>query len=208
MPIILPPDLTDRTKAVNVLLQAIAEAPISDLETTESVEVAGADALLSEITNTVLSEGWHFNREEEWPLSPDINGNIILPTNCLWVGRAYWRANGADIKVVERGRKLYNRQDRTYEFDSPVCVDMVLLLAWEEVPEYARRYITMRAAKQFQGRIQGSATVDKITEEELGVALKVMQAREDQAERLNQIQGNASQLGALYGSGVLRRRRS
>lgn len=207
MPVILPPDLTDQTKAVNILLQTIAEAPVNDIEATESVEVAGALAALMEEALTVQTEGWHFNREEDWPISPDTNSHILLPTNTLWIARAYWQAGGSEFKAVERGRRLYNRQDRTYEFDAPVCVDMVVNLDWTDLPEYARRYITLRAGRLFQGRIQGSQIVDRITEDELGAALRVIHAREDAAERLNQFSGNASHIGGIYGDGIRRRRR-
>lgn len=187
----LPADLTDRVKAVNVLLSSIAEAPIASLDGNESVEADGATRLLDEINIATQTKGWCWNREEALPLVPQSDGTISLPANCLYVGQAYWDSHAMHpAKLVERGRKLYNRTDHTYAFADPIYCDLILLLAWEDMPEYARRYITLAAAQQFQARYQGNALVDRVTEKEVVAAYSILLARDDEAERLNVVTGN------------------
>lgn len=190
MPLALPADLTTRLAAVNTLLSSIAEAPVSSL-TGESVEADAANGVLSEIDLATQAKGWSWNREETMPLSPDGDGIIFLPANCLYVGAAYWDPSGTlAAKVVERSRKLYNRTDRTYTFTAPVYCDLVLRLGWEDMPEYARRYIVTAAAQQYQARYQGNALVDRVTEKEVLSAYAILQARDDEAERGNVVTGN------------------
>lgn len=198
--IVIPPDLTSRTTAINVMLSAIGESPITDIESNQSVDGAIADGILREIHRATCAKGYCWNREELLPLTPDDEGSITLPVNALYIGRAYWdSSSGPPADVVERGRRLYNKTDHTYVFTSPVYVDLVLLLTWEELPEYARHYITLRAAQQFQGRGQGSSLVNRITEDEVAMALATMEARDDEAARLNQVTNNAGVIRRLWG---------
>lgn len=199
--VILPPDLTNRTTAVNVMLSAIGEAPITEIDDNQSVDAANADGILRELTRAVQSKGWAWNREEKLVLTPDEDEIIALPTNCLYVGRAYLDPSGnIQAKVVERGRKLYDRLAQTFQFAAPVYCDLVLLLDWEDIPEYARHYITIAAARQFQGRFLGNALVNRITEQEELGALAVLDQRDDEAERLNQVYGNVDTVRRLHGN--------
>lgn len=200
----LPADLSSKLKAVNTVLSAIAEAPVSSLDTSQSVDVSSAVGILDEINLAVQSRGWHWNREEQLSLSPDPDGKIALPENCLWVANAYWE-NGAVARVVERARALYDRTNHTNVFTEAVVLDMVVLLDWEEMPEYARRLITIRAAKQKQGRHQGSSLVDQITDAEVGDALATMEQREDEADPKSQVYGNLDVKRTLSARGVRRR---
>lgn len=203
MSITLPPSMSDRIDAVNVLLQAIGEAPVSSVDTSEAVDVAAASNALDEFDRAVQTRGWPWNREYAMELSPDSNGNILLPANCLSMTRAY-PASGSG-RIVERGRKLYDQENHTYTFTESVKVDMVLKLDWEELPEPARRYITIWAAQQYQGRLQTSAGVDRILQAAVDEARAQLGHSEDEADEANVITGNAYVASRLHGN-INRRR--
>lgn len=194
----LPPTLTDKLAAVNVLLQVLGESPVSSLEASEAVDVSAALNCLDEFDLAVQAEGWSWNREEGLTLTPDTSGTISLPSNCIMMVAAYSSSANTPM-VVERGRKLYNKDDHTYTFTDPVTVDLILRLTWEELPEYARRYITIWAAQQFQARLQTSTTVDRITDEVVAKARSVCGHREDEAEERNAVSGNNQTLSRLHG---------
>ena len=61
--------------------------------------------------------------------------------------------------IVERGRKLYDRIANSYVFTSGVQVDAVILLDFTDIPEVARRYITIRSARIFQDRVLSSTNI-------------------------------------------------
>lgn len=203
MAITLPPSLTDRLLAVNILLQSIGESPVNSVEISEAVDVAAASQAIDEIDLSVQSQGWHFNREEGITLTPNSSSEIVLPANCLSVAQAYPGPHSG--KLGERARKLYDRGNHTYKFTAPVQLDLIVRLEWEELPEYARRYITIRAAQLFQGRIQSSRIVGEVQQPEVDEAKAVLEQREDEANPQNAISGNAQVLSRLHGRGVRRR---
>jgi hypothetical protein len=152
---------TSELDAVNLMLQVIGESPLSSLSDTTVVYAVIAQQVLSETSRAVQSKGWHFNTEENFPLLPDLSTKEInTPLNCLRVD-----TTGADAStdVVQRGKRLYDRTKHTFQFDKGLKVEMVVLLPFEDLPETARHYIAVRAARIFQARTVGSETLYSFT---------------------------------------------
>jgi len=155
------PTLTTQLEAVNAMLGHIGEAPVTDISTPSSLPISGSTALtiLEEISKEVQSEGWHFNTEKDVTLSPDAgNSNkIILPVDVI----------DADVvdhsyDIVARGLTLYDRENNTTAFSKDIKVTLTRLLDWDDLPEAARRYITLRAARILQGRLVGSRELEAL----------------------------------------------
>lgn len=200
MPIILPSDLSTELSTVNLLLRVIGEQPVQSIDPVESADAESARDTLQEWSRAVQAKGWHWNREDAYPLSPNSDGEILLPSNCSYVGRAYWDALGSSpCKFSERGRKLYNREKRTLKWTQDVYVDMILQLEWEEIPEYARQAIAYKAAHDFQMRELTSTAVARITEQDVSSAFATLEQREDEAEPSNSITGNKHVQNSLNG---------
>jgi len=159
---------TSELEAVNILLQAIGESPISDLSDGSVVDAVLAKQILSEVSRAVQVRGYHFNTELKFPLVPSVyEKEVAVPTNCLRVVTVY-PTDGID--AVHRGSRLYNRTTHSYQFESTVYVDMVVLLPFDELPESARYYITVRAARVFQARTVGSEVLYKFTAQDESMA--------------------------------------
>jgi hypothetical protein len=62
-----------------------------------------------------------------------------------------------------RGQRLYDRINHTYEFTKAIRVSMVLLLDFLDLPQAARFYINVRAARVFQQRVVGSELLGSFT---------------------------------------------
>lgn len=180
---------TSELDAINTMLSCIGEAPINDLTTTVSVSVNTAKNVLNETIRSVLNRGWYFNSEEDFPLVRDSNNELVLPTNTLRVraAREFW-----DLDVAQRGNKLYDRKNHTFQFEKDIKVDIVIMLPFEDLPEAARGYITILAARTFQGRMQGSETVYKFTEDDLSRALVAMQDAEADTAKYNIFTGSVT----------------
>ncbi|MGD9727131.1 MAG: hypothetical protein AB7P76_11265 [Candidatus Melainabacteria bacterium] len=153
-----PPLLTE-LEAVNVMLSVIGEAPINTLTGAATVDVIQAKAILSQISREVQTAGWHFNSEKEYPLVPDINQEITLATNMVRVDADQY----PELDVVQRGLRLYNRKDHTFKFEKTVKAEVVFLLSFEEIPQVARQFIVIRAARIFQDRMVGSDVLHSFT---------------------------------------------
>jgi hypothetical protein len=70
--------------------------------------------------------------------------------------------NYPSLDVVQRGSKLYDRRANSYQFDQAFKADVTYMLDWEELPEHARQYITIKAGRHLQEAILGSADLSKI----------------------------------------------
>lgn len=152
---------TTELEAVNVMLSAIGEAPINAVEDSGVVDAVMARNTLRFINRTVQSRGWHFNTDKDYTLTP------TFPSKELVLPRTVLRADtvGADslIDVVVRGNRLYDRKRHTFEFERSVKVDMIVLLDFDELPEPARLYITIKAARKFAEDTVGSPEISHFT---------------------------------------------
>lgn len=142
------PALTSKLDAVNMALEAVWESPVSSLEGAGTGSApAMARRKLDETNLNVQSRGWAFNTEYGLTLTPDVNGSINVPSNTLTVDTI---DEDASVDVVQRGTRLYNRGDHTYQFTKAVKVMLVTALDFEELPQVARQYIALMAARSFK----------------------------------------------------------
>lgn len=143
------------------MLGHIGESPVTSISSPSTLPVSASTALtiLDEISREVQSDGWHFNTENDVTLTPD-SGNsnkIVLSTDVI---EADVLDHSSDI--VTRGLTLYDRKNNTTAFTANIKVTLTRLLDWDSLPEPARRYITLRAARVLQGRIVGSRELEAL----------------------------------------------
>jgi len=170
--------LTNTTKldAVNTILLSIGEAPVNTLGSgLQEAEIA--EVVLNNVNREVQSLGWIFNTDLRKTLSPNTDGFIDLPSDCVKVDTvSVLRDYTTDI--VERNRRLYDRVTNSFVFTKDIIVDMVVLLSFDGLPEVARRYITLKAGRKFQENIIGSPTLSKLQADEEALALIALQEAE------------------------------
>ena len=157
------PTTTTELGAVNLMLQAIQTAPISAFTDPVPAEIVSARNLLEKVSVKVQTKGWHFNTELDYVLTPDLIDNFIT----LGSGIVRVDLNSVETHdVVQRGTRLYDRKNRTYVFPAGVDLEaeVTILLGWSELPEIARAYITLRAARMYQQSIIGDLELDGFTQ--------------------------------------------
>lgn len=152
---------TTELDAVNIILENDGEAPVAALDDSGFSEAGAAQRVLREISRQVQTEGHAFNIDYERKFTPDVSDEIALPTNTLWVQPTYI---SQEMSIVERGRKLYDLEDNSYTFTSPVYLNVCQMLDWTDLPSAARDYITVRAARVYQSRSTGSTQQNSFTE--------------------------------------------
>lgn len=165
---------TTRLTAVNQMLSFIGEAPVNSLsDNTGSGDDSLAESILDEVTREVLSNGWHFNTNFDVEHDPDaVTKEITLGDTVLRVDTKVGQYGLMDI--VQRGRKLFNRNGNTYEFDDPIKTVEVIELPWDDLPEPARRYIALRGSRLLQDRALGSRDLTEIGLREESIALAAL----------------------------------
>ena len=158
---------TSKLDAVNTMLSSIGEAPVSSLSS-GLVEAEIAESILNTIDREVQSMGWHFNTELNKSFAQTLAGEILLPADTLRAD-ATLKANAPNL--VQRGLKMYDRVNHTFVIGVSVALDIVVQLVFDDLPEVAKRYIVLRAARVFQDRVVGSNTLHTFQEKDEEQAL-------------------------------------
>ena len=150
-------------EAVNLMLSTIGESPVSSLAVTGDLNVSVARQMLYDVSREIQTVGWYFNTEIDYPLPRDIDGYINVPPNTLSLDLA---KDYSYLDVTQRGTQLYNRKDHTSIFDKDLMGDLVLFLEWDKLPQAARQYVAIVAARRFQRRLLGNDFTDTVTQAE------------------------------------------
>lgn len=174
------PPLTE-LDAVNTLLVNMGEAPIETLSGDLPLDALVARQTLNEIITSVLTRGWAWNNEV-YTLSPDTNGNVVLPPNTIAV-KAFYR----NLYFTMREGKLYRiaQGNNGFHFTDPQTVVVTTLVPFEEMPVSARSYITARASRIFQARTLGDEMLLRNDSTEEQYAWSVMRAEDNENRRRN-----------------------
>ena len=142
--------------AINQILMSVGQAPVTTLERTNP-DVAICWDTLIEVSREVQSEGWTFNREYDYPMTPNQDNEILYPANALQVdistNPAYW--NGRKYDTVKRGDKLYDRRGHSYKWTETIYCDIKWLFPWQDLPVPIQDYIVCKASAIASSRIVG-----------------------------------------------------
>ena len=179
--------MTSELDAVNTLLASVGESQINTLEISGMADVAAARDTLNEVSREVQTVGWHFNSEDEYPLARDNANKITLPNNALRVV-----VTGSDLAIAQRGLRLYDKTNHRDTFEKDLTAYIVFCLSWDELPQVARHYITVRASRIFQARTLGSDTQYRFSEKEERDAEKALQEAEGESGNYNMFSGSYS----------------
>jgi hypothetical protein len=163
----MPLTKTTRLQAINTMLSVIGETPVSST-TAPRADAQIANNILDEVTREVLSYGWHFNTERDVEWTPETSTGYIYVADPIT--RVDIDAANTEYDVTVRyntsvnANLLYNLKDNSYVFGAPVKVMYVILIDFDQLPEEARRYIFIRAARIFQDRVVGSEKIHGFTQ--------------------------------------------
>ena len=179
------PEKTSELDAVNTILSTIGEPPINSLTGQQNQDAAIARNILSEISREVQSQGWHFNTLYNISLSPDSNKHIILSNEVVRVDNDTSVPRDGSVStvnesrsVIQRGNKLFDKTNNTFEFSTSIRLTLVYLYPFEELPEPARRYVNIKAARVFQDRLVGSQKGNMFTMQDEMKALSILKEYE------------------------------
>ena len=153
---------TTELECINIMLAAIGEAPVNSLTGTVPVDVRIAQSTLTEVNKQVQSEGWSFNTEIDVTLTRNASNNVVLGTDVLRVDAQ--THDHPSIDAIQRGLKLYDRKNNTFIFDEDLKCTVVYFRSFDELPEQARSYMTIKAARIFVDRFVSDQSLRTYTE--------------------------------------------
>lgn len=154
--------MTTELEAVNSMLGAIGEAPINTLTGDLPATIQIAVDLLRDTSRKVQKKGWSFNKEEDYELSRNSDNEVQLPGNTLSCDLTI---EDGRVDLVMRGLYLYDRKNHTYVLASNPRCTIVFFLSWSELPEAAREYIKIKAARIYQDQTLGASDLHRYTQQ-------------------------------------------
>ena len=155
-------DLDTELSAVNSILGAIGQAPVTSL-VYDNPEISFIYNLLRDDNVDTQSEGWHFNTEKHVAYAPDSTGKIAIANDVLqldvsegWTHRVY--------DVIRRDGVLYDKINHTDDFSdiTTIDLDVVKLYTFENLPIPFRRYITYRASTKAATQLVANPNLVKL----------------------------------------------
>lgn len=184
--------LTSSTEleAVNFLLLSIGEQPINDLNVTGVSEISIARSLIHQVSRQVQAKGFSFNSEEGYRLPLTTENEILVPTDALKID-----ATDKSKDIVQRGGRLYDKDNHTFKFDEPLEVDIVFFLDFRDLPQTVRDFVIIKAARLFQSKVVGSEALYAFSAQDEQEAYLNMMSAEIDVEDLNVLQNHSIQLG-------------
>ena len=189
-------EATTELEAVNIILKNDGEAPVATLDENGFSPAQEAQAVLHETSRRLQLKGWDFNTDKSRPFTPDVDGFITLGLNVLSV-----RSPSGQTTTKQRGTRLYDAAAFTYVFTAVQTLNAITFLPWTEMPEYARDFITIKAARLYQKRETSSDLIDSFTAEEQQRAWAAFRRSENRAEKPNMLK-NSNISAALSGRNI------
>jgi hypothetical protein len=198
-----PLTFTTELTAVNRMLSAVGEAPITDYENSTREDVRLAVALLRENTVEVQSHGWRFNREFGYALPAsdtlDLGAetvlNIFTPPERLLSFYLTKNSTQSNIDTVLRPPRDYEGAplvfyDRALNRDGfadrdVLYLDTVWAFDFDDLPETAKRFITIRAARNFVEQHIGATELVGFTIDDEIRALTALEKAEGEEDDYN-----------------------
>lgn len=160
-------------EAVNTIIGALGEMPLSSLEDSLNVDAINAYRILQTTNRQQQARGWSFNIHEDYVLNPDsMTGRIKWAENFLFL-------RGTEgTKYTKQGDYVYDFTNKTANFTQPITVTAIFLMPLEELPDALRNFIVAKAALTFQIRYLGEPNLTQSLQEDVQEAWQALQEYE------------------------------
>ena len=181
---------TTELESINIMLAAVGESPVNNLTDTLPVDAQQALSILNEQSRMIQSEGWSFNTEIDVTLPKDNFKKVALGVDVLRVDPNIH--HHPNIDAIQRGLKMYDRLNNTFEFDQDLICTIVYFRDFTEIPEPARNYITIKAARIFIDRLIGDNNLRAYNQQDEARARAVLLETDTENGDHNLLRGDPS----------------
>lgn len=151
--------------------QALTQNKVTTrVETQTNPDVAIALNTLREVSREVQAEGWSYNTEFDYKITPDSNNEIRIADDVLQMDLNQGYPENIEKDAVFRGGKLYDKKAHSYTWTAEtVYVDIVWYFDWESIPAPIQAHIVARAAAIVSSRIIGDSNQYQILQQKEAV---------------------------------------
>ena len=158
---------TTKLQAINQMLSTIGESPTNTLSGTLPYEVSVAVDILDEVIRELWLDEYVFNYEEDVSVTPDGSNRLIAQSNWIRVQPSDGLAEYV-LRETSVGSGVYMVYDITNKtstgWTTAKELNVTYMLEYADLPEAAKRYVTIRAARVYADRLMASPDVRAFTE--------------------------------------------
>ncbi len=172
----------DELEAVNEMLESIGQFPVSTLENTLIGDVTTARRFLARVTSMVQLYGFDFNTDDDYVLSPDTDGFIKVPEGILRLDLMDTSGNLKRRRHPDGFWALWDGANLRWTHEDPAVCRIVWGFPFEDMPDSARNYVALAAARKFQNKIIGATSLDGYAAEDEDKAWTLLM-RDERANR-------------------------
>lgn len=190
------PALTE-LDAVNEMLLSIGQAPVNTLAVAGIRDVNIARSELTKVVRSVQLYGFAFNTDPKYKLVPDIDGYLRVPDGVLRIDATTPGSGLLRRRHPSGFWAIYNQTDQTWEFTEPQEFKVVWAYEFDDLPDAARHYVALSAARKFQAKTIGSRELDGFTSEDEQRAWLALIRDERDVRGTNLFTANAQLAGSI-----------
>jgi hypothetical protein len=117
--------------------------------------------------------GWWFNEEDEYEIALNVDSKAVIPGNAINIDLTNEQYN---VDLVQRGGFLYDKVAHSFILASAPKCSITFFLPFTDLPEAAREYIKIKAARIYQTRTVGSGDHYTFTKNDEAEAYAIMLA--------------------------------
>lgn len=160
-------DSTTRIEAINSILSATGDSPVSSLGAEAGLETLAAEHRLDVDDKEVQAQGWYFNTFDR-TYTQDVDGNIFLPPSVLYI------SGPRNTRYAIRAGKVFDLLNDTFTFTGKLTLQIIEKLPFEDLPEVARQYVVALASRRYADRQLTDPTLSRAVREDEGRAYSAL----------------------------------
>ena len=147
--------------AINQILSSVGQAPVTTLNL-QNPEVAIAVNTLREMSREAQLEGWTFNTERNYKMSPDaVTKKIAYPLNALALD-SNTAKHADDYNLVRRSGFVYCLYHHTDQFSEDLYLDVLWEFTFSDLPPAFQAYVTAKAARMAATKMVGDPQLTEL----------------------------------------------
>lgn len=155
--------LITELEIVNSVLSAVGDSPVSSLNDSYQ-PVFIIKEMMNNISRDLQTKQYWFNTEYDMTLTPNTETNkIILPYNIL-------NFLPCKTRYVARGLTVYDRLNRTTTITDDIVATYTVMLAFDSLPQQARKFIQAAARQQYNNEYFGEESLKRDLQQEFSEA--------------------------------------
>lgn len=162
--------------AVNMMLMSIGQSPVNSVTATGIKDVATALLVLHNTSRAAQDEGWDFNTDYAFPITPDGNQRILVPSNTMNIDPIYDMDNFVQRWDEENSAmSMWNLEAQTFDREGILYCDIVRFYAFEKTPQSFRNYAALLAGQRFQAGAISSELLFRFEEKDVSRARAILE---------------------------------